>query len=304
MQSKPELLKIAADGTNFGVWHWLGNGSAKLFLLHATGFHARVWDQIIARLDFGECYAMNIRGHGQSDTTVPPLSWRLAGQDVVQVASQLGLQGAVGIGHSMGGHSLCIAAAAKPELFSRLILIDPVIQKEKYYRAPQEPTPDYANHPVTRRRNRWATPSEMYDRFKDRPPFSRWQKAVLKDYCDYALRPAPDQNGFVLACDPVLEASIYAQSIAPDALIYAEVEKLEIPVLVIRLGVPRDDDALNFDVSPTKPELASHFKYGQDLHIAEYTHFMPMENPELAADLIKSFLLNTNVATNSKGLKP
>jgi lipase len=303
MQLNPKLLTIPADGINFGVWHWHGSGMPTLFFLHATGFHARVWDQVIARLDFADCYAMNIRGHGQSDTTTPPLSWRLAGNDVVRVTDKLALRGAVGIGHSMGGHSLCIAAATKPELFSCLILIDPVIQREKYYRGAQDPKPDYANHPVARRRNAWASAEEMYERFKDKPPFSRWQKDVLKDYCAHALRGAQDKNGYVLACAPLLEASIYAQSTAPDALIYDDLKKLEMPVLIIRLGIPRDDDDLNFDVSPTKPELASHFKNGQDMHIAEHTHFMPMENPELTADLINKFMLKTNIATNAEELK-
>jgi pimeloyl-ACP methyl ester carboxylesterase len=290
MASEPELLKISTNGLDFAVWHWPGSSKQQYFFVHATGFHARCWDQIIARLAENDCFAMDLRGHGLSAKTDPPLKWRDAGSDAAGVASALGIQNAIGIGHSMGGHSLCVAAANNARMFSCLILIDPVIQKEKYYRSADEPSPDYTTHPVARRRNRWASAQEMYDRYKDRPPFDRWNKAVLKDYCSYALTPANDKEGFVLACTPVFEAAIYAESVAPDALIYEDLKKIEIPVLIMRLGVTRDDSELNFDMSPTNPNLVSSFKNATDIHIPEYTHFMPMENPELVADRIKEFL--------------
>jgi lipase len=302
MSSNPELLKILTNELNFAVWHWPGSSEQKHLFVHATGFHARCWDQVIARLPDYDCFAMDVRGHGQSEKTEPPLKWRDAGRDVARVASKLGLRGAIGIGHSMGGHSLCLAAAANPPLFSGLILIDPVIQKEKNYRSAGEPEPDYASHPVARRRNRWASTDEMYERFKDRPPFNRWNKEVLRDYCAYALIPAPNKEGFVLACSPPYEAAIYVQSSAPDAFIYEDLKQLALPVLIIRLGVARDEDMeLNFDMSPTNPNLASYFKNAKDVHLSQYTHFMPMENPELTAEQIKEFLGQVKFTAKATG---
>lgn len=292
MASKPELLKIPANGFNFAVWHWPGTSKQQYFFVHATGFHARCWDQIIARFADIDCFAMDLRGHGQSDKTEPPLKWRDAGGDVAAVAAALGMHEAIGIGHSMGGHTLCVAAAREPRLFSSLILIDPVIQKEKFYQS--EALTDYANHPVARRRNQFTSSEDMYEKYKDRPPFKRWDKTVFNDYCSYALSPAPEGGGYVLACAPLFEAAIYAESVAPSAQIYDDIKKIEIPVCVIRMGEERSGDDFNFDVSPTNPQLSSYFKNAKDVHIKEYTHFMPMENPGLTAELIKEFLASLN----------
>src|SRR5262249_231538 len=148
---------------------------------------------------------------------------------------------------------------------------------------------------------RWASADEMYERYSGRPPFDRWNKQVLKDYCDHALMPAPDKDGFLLACSPAFEAAIYVQSSAPDASIYEDLKRIALPVLILRLGVAREDhEDLSFDMSPTNPNLASYFKNAKDIHISEYTHFMPMENPELTAERIKEFLGQVKIAAKTK----
>src|SRR5439155_23961370 len=121
----------------------------------------------------------------------------------------VGLAGVVGVGDSMGGHSVALAAAREPAAFAALLLLDPVILPPERYGAVRD-----EEHFAARRRDRWASPDEMVARFADRPPFSRWDPAVLRDYCDHGLLPAPDGNGFVLACSPAIEAAIYAASTA------------------------------------------------------------------------------------------
>ncbi|MCG8346819.1 MAG: hypothetical protein MI924_03430 [Chloroflexales bacterium] len=49
----------------------------------------------------------------------------------------------------------------------------------------------------------------MFDRFVERAPFCRWDRTILRDYCQYGLLPAPDGDGYVLACPPAIEAAIY-----------------------------------------------------------------------------------------------
>ena len=197
------------------------------------------------------------------------------------MAEALGLSGAIGVGHSMGGHAVTLAAALRPESFSSLLLIDPVIRPRGAYVGPWREA-----HFVSKRRNRWASAQEMFDRFQDRPPFANWDRAVLRDYCDYGL--LPDGDGFVLACPPSIEASIYENSPAPASDIYPEIETIRIPVRVVRAGkVPDPGDVMGR--SPTAPELASSFPQGADLCVAEYSHFIPMEAPALTAKLIAEF---------------
>lgn len=178
----------------------------------------------------------------------------------------------------MGGHAVTLAAALRPATFSSLLLIDPVIRPRGAYVGPWREA-----HFVAKRRNRWGSPQEMYDRFRDRPPFVTWDRGVLRDYCEYGL--LPDGDGFVLACPPAVEASIYENSPAPASDIYVEIDTIRIPVRVVR-SVKAADPADVMGRSPTAPELASSFAQGADICVAEYSHFIPMEGPEFTARLI------------------
>lgn len=236
---------------------------------------------MIAQLGDHHCFALDMRGHGRSSAPDPPYNWRDFGVDLVAVARHFGVRGALAVGHSMGGHATALAAALAPELFHRLVLIDPVILPRAAYAEPPRP-----EHFAARRRNRWASAAEMVDRFGDRLPFSRWEPQVLRDYCEYGLRPAPDGDGYVLACPPAVEAAIYAASINAD--IYAELATVQAPVQVIRCGTPRPPATWDMSASPTAPDLAAQFAHGSDRLLPEYSHFMPMEAPALAAKLIAS----------------
>ena len=272
----PVEHRLKVNGIEIALWEWPGEDPA-IFLCHATGFHARCWDQIITHLAVRHCYAIDARGHGHSSKPAPPYRWRNFGEDVAAIAAQLGLSGAIGAGHSMGGHSVTLAAALRPDTFSSLLLLDPVIRNKNEYVGPWTQAQF-----VAKRRNRWACPEDMYARFENRQPFDAWDRKVLSDYCEYGL--LPDGDGFVLACPPEIEAGIYQNSPAPESNIYAEIATIQIPVHVVRAG--KQLDPANFmGSSPTAPDLASNFVHGTDL-VTEQSHFIPMEAPELTAQWI------------------
>ena len=43
---------------------------------------------------------------------------------------------------------------------------------------------------------------------------------------------------------------------------------------------------MDFSTSPTWPEVAAQFPDGTDIYLPDYTHFIPMQNPELVAGYI------------------
>lgn len=278
----PQEHTYQVNGGALTVFEWPGAGPTLLFV-HATGFHARCWDQVIAHLPGRHCLAVDMRGHGRSYKPATPYHWRSFAEDLVELGEQLQLNAALGIGHSMGGHSVTLAAAMQPERFSRLLLIDPTILPPDWYTG--RPLED--EHFAARRRNEWSGPDEMYERFKDRSPFASWDKDVLRDYCEYGLLPAADGNGFVLACPPVIEASIYRHSSETD--IYPELATIDMPVQILRAGRqpagPRDMSA-----SPTAPDLADHFQQARDLCLPDHSHFIPMEAPALVAQLVSRLI--------------
>lgn len=264
------------DGT-LAVFEWPGTGPTLLFV-HATSFHARCWDQVIAHLPGRHCFAVDMRGHGRSFKPAPPYPWRAFAEDLVELGTQLQLQDAVGIGHSMGGHSVALSAALQPAMFAGLLLLDPTILPQAWYTG----RPADTQHFAARRRNKWSSADEMFLRFKDRHPFARWEQAVLRDYCEYGLLPNPAGEGLILACSPAIEASIYQHSSETD--IYPELATIQVPVQIVRAGQP-PQSAQDMSASPTAPDLARHFRQAQDLCLSEHSHFIPMEAPTLVADL-------------------
>jgi pimeloyl-ACP methyl ester carboxylesterase len=265
-----------------------GRGPTLLFV-HATGFHARVWDQIIARLPRAHSVALDQRGHGCSEKKRIS-HWRTMGQDQAALVEALDLDEIVGVGHSMGAHAMIDAAAMWPDRFRRLVLIDPTVSApEAYIDGGDLPRfREGAMHPAAKRRNHFDSVEAMIARLKDRSSFPRFAPQIFRDYCEHGLRPAGDGDGYVLACPPEVEASVYMSS-RTNGGVYESVRSLELPVLVLRAQEPSGDmvGPMAFSTSPTWPGLAAEFTNGREIHFPDKTHFLPMEIPDEVAALIR-----------------
>lgn len=279
MDRTPELQFVGKRGEELAVWEWPGEDPPFLFA-HATGFHGRCWDRIIRMFPERRCLAMDLRGHGRSSQPELPYHWRFFGRDVAAVAEHWDVRDAIGIGHSSGGHGTVQAAALRPRTYRALLLVDPTIYPPEYYGTPP---PDAAF--TLRRRNLWASPDEMFERFKARPPFANWQPEILRDYCDFGVLPRDGE--FVLACPPEVEASIYLNSREPGANIHAEIAQIPHPVVVMRAGKERQPGVFDLAASPTAPDLASRFARGREVVLAEASHYIAMEEPAMVADEIR-----------------
>jgi pimeloyl-ACP methyl ester carboxylesterase len=269
-------------------WHpELRGREPTLLLVHATGFHARVWDETIRHLGERHVIAIDQRGHGRSEKT-EITHWKVFGEDLADIVRELDLHDLIGVGHSMGGHAMADAAAACPDRFVRLVLIDPVIASRDAYGGGGWKISSVGgeNHPTSKRKRHFDSPEEMIERFRDRVPYSVFQPAALRDYCVYGLLPEADGDGFTLACPPEIEASVYMTS-RTNAAVHESIQQIEIPVLILRAKLPPDDrNMMDFSSSPTWPGLVGEFPNARDLHLGEHTHFLPMEIPERVAALI------------------
>lgn len=70
---------------------------------------------------------MELRGHGDSDTTFSTYDDEAAATDLVSLVEELGGP-AVVVGHSMSAGAAVIAGAARPELVSGLVLVGPFVR--------------------------------------------------------------------------------------------------------------------------------------------------------------------------------
>ncbi len=270
------------NGADIACVEWGEPGDTTVLLSHATGLHSRCWDAVAALLDGMHIIAADHRGHGASSNR-PPYDWVQFGTDLTDLVVALDLSDIVGVGHSMGGHCMVQAAAREPDRFRALVLFDPVIFEPSKYAAP--PVRATAVHPVARRRNTWASPREMFNSFADRSPFSRWRTDVLEAYCKHGL--VRDGDVYTLACPPDIEAGIYLSSMNCD--IHDLIERVEIPVTVVRAEARGFEAAMrDFSLSPTWPALAGSFRHGKDVYVPEFSHFLPMEDPVLAASIVRA----------------
>ena len=286
---KVEQRSVTVRGIDMAYAEWGGQHATTVLLAHATGFHGRCWDGVVRELGDGvRVLAPDLRGHGRT-TKHGPYDWREFGADVTAFVEALDLTGLVAAGHSMGGHSIAQAAGRQPERFRKLLLVDPVIMDPDQYagRNPRFTAVSAAEHPVARRRNAWASVDEMFDRFANRQPFRLWRRDVLMDYCRHGL--VADGDGFVLACPPLVEASIYMGSAGRD--ISDIIATLPHPTVVLRGHRKSERDGeMDFTQSPTWPGLAAALPNGRDVYLPELTHFIPMQRPDLVAAHIRELL--------------
>lgn len=294
---QPKLHQLELRSLTLACTEWrahLRGSTPTLWMVHATGFHGRVWDQVIHHLPGRHVIAVDQRGHGRSGGTGFD-SWADFGHDQAAMAEALDLKDGVGVGHSMGAHALVQTAALAPGRFRQLVLIDPVIRSPADYHQPLPPPGTL--HPSAQRKNSFASAQEMFERFADRAPYSVFDTQALHDYCQHGLKPSEDGLGFQLACAPGFEGRVYPAALANPG-IYASIRALQIPVLVVRAR-PQDPNIKPWDAlgTPTWPQLANEFRFGHDLQLLDKTHMLPMEDPALVAGLIAKAMAEVDVAS-------
>lgn len=282
----PATRFYPVNGMDMAVHEWASDGTgAPLVFAHATGFHGRVWDAVVEQFAAHPAYAIDLRGHGLSRSD-PISDWRLLASDVAGFLGASDITGAIGIGHSMGAHTLLQTAADHPGRFARLVLFDPVILAPEFYAPSDALYTDDNPHPAIRRKRDFASAEAMIERFAARDPYDLFDAKVFEDYCRHGLVPALSGEGMELACAPEVEASVYASSRSNPGILEAA-RAVDIPVLVIRAQHTTLND---FKSSPTWPELANILPQGTDLYRPDMTHFHPFQDPADAARIIGEFI--------------
>ncbi len=284
MNRSPSEQHVNISDYQCAVYEWKGTGPTVLFC-HATGFHARVWDQVIQKLEGVHCVSVDLRGHGKSTKTPPPYPWDSFVPDIEKITETLELSRVIGVGHSMGGHVITKVAARNPDKFAGLVLCDPSLFSSDRYRSKSKSERLGNNHPVTKRRNNWNSPEQMFNRLKNHPNFGRWEERVLEDYCNYGLQKT--ENGdFSLSCPPSVEASMYGAYIDP--IIIEEISEYNRPVRIILAKSREPNQSFsNFGPSVSREDLEHIFPSAISNRYEDMSHFLPMENSQLVADEIK-----------------
>jgi pimeloyl-ACP methyl ester carboxylesterase len=291
MVQQPSEHRFTIPGGDLCWFEWGQPGARpSLLLLHATGFHARCWDQVVAALpDDLHIVVPDLRGHGRSYRPASLGDWDETAVDIAALVAGVCHKPVFAIGHSQGGYIASSIAGLNGAVFERMLLVDPVLLSPELLAMRGEmPMIEPADHPVARRRNVWESPAQMIAHFSTRTPYDKWLPAVLADYCTHGLVPSADGSHLELACPPVLEASAYLGATRDGP--YERLAKITCPVTVLRGRDGERKSMMDFSFSPTWPALAAQFPDGRDMQWQDASHFIPMEQPERLAGLIVALL--------------
>jgi pimeloyl-ACP methyl ester carboxylesterase len=249
---------------------------------HANGFNARTYRTILAPAAADlRILAIDLRGHGA--TTLPTTiegrdGWHEFRDDLLAFL-ETAVDGPVILaGHSMGGTSSLLAAAAAPERVRALALFDPVLFDGANAGSQGDAV---AESPLVqgalRRRPDFPSREAAFEAYRGRGAFKRWSDDMLADYVEAGFHDAP--GGVTLACRPEWEASnfrshnydpwaAFAQSRCPIRLLQAETD-----------STARLDGRLDELLAGGRVVVET---------VPGTTHFLPMERPDLVQTTLRA----------------
>jgi pimeloyl-ACP methyl ester carboxylesterase len=116
-----ERVSLRGDRIRLSALRW-GVGDPRIVLLHGGGQNAHTWDNVAFRLGL-DALAVDLPGHGRSGWYDEPLYLpRDMATDIIPVLETVRPDLVVGM--SMGGLTAIAVAGLRPDLLSRLVLVD------------------------------------------------------------------------------------------------------------------------------------------------------------------------------------
>jgi pimeloyl-ACP methyl ester carboxylesterase len=265
---------------------WGGTGPV-LHLAHANGFPPETYRKLIEVLKTRH-HVFTLRGRW----LVPgadPLSmkdWDDMADDLAQALHARGLEGVVGVGHSMGGVASLLASEKNPGLFRAVVALDPVLFTGMRALAIQLlgvlgmqsiiPPARLAR----RRREHWGSREEAAASYRKKALFRHFDPECFQDYITHGLTQAPG-GGVRLTIPTAWEARVFETS--PHA-VWRRMRSVTVPTLVLRGG---DSDTL----LPAAMKRIRRTLPGVRIEeLPDTTHLFPLEQPEECGRRILTFL--------------
>ena len=248
---------------------------------HANGFNGRTYRTILQPLAATlRILALDLRGHGAS--TLPAAAegwpgWLEFRDDLLALLAAACEAPVVLGGHSMGGTTSLLAAAAEPQRVRALALFDPVATPVEAQRAgAMEHSALVAG--ALRRRATFPSKQAAFEAYLGRGGFKTWTEAQVADYVEGGFRETADGE-VTLACAPEWEASNF-RTHNYDA--WAAFAETRCPIRVVRAA-----EGSTFPLEGRESALGDDGRI-QVQTIPRTTHFLPMERPELVRSLLAS----------------
>ena len=299
MQPENHFVKVRGITLRYVDW---GDNGPLLLLLHGAMRTSRSWDAVARSLrPHYHVISLDARGHGDSEWTARGYRFTNRVEDVSAFCDLIGLDVGRGdvtaVGHSNGAVVFAMLAKRRPELFSRLVLLEPML----FVEAPGEVPPRRSNRP----RRTWSSREELHAYLKQHRAAGRWREDVILDVVNHETMELPQ---------PIF---IAPRMYIPPWLWFRH-ETMELPDG--RIDMKWSPDTVNleerqgeyFDLRPffrnaglpilfiVSGERTQRFRDVQDLparvpsfhftKVQDTGHNMYMERPDAVASLVRAFV--------------
>ncbi len=265
-----------------------GGSGDVIHIAHANGFPAGTYKQLAQNLisDY-HVIGMNARPLWIDEDYRKVKSWYTLAKDLIRFLDEKQLSNIIGVGHSFGSIITIIAANRRPDLFSKLVLVEPAILPINLQRVVSiAPVPVLKRiAPIIRtagnRTDLWESQKEVFAHFRIKKVFKHISDEILWDYVRSVIT-ATETGKVKLAYSKEWEAHIFATVVNP----WTQIKKLKLPYLTIRAQYSDAFGGKEWD------KWKAFGKQNMFIEMPDVGHLVPFEKPDLVAEHILHFLKN------------
>lgn len=232
--------------------------------------------------------AMDFRGSWPDQA--PParaFTWQHHADDLISAIEAKYTQPIIGVGHSLGATVTLLAAVKRPELFSKIVAIEPATIPHPSLARLYKHLPQWLVFKLapfirkTHARQRiWSSPQAFYDNYRGHPTYHHFTDRALRDYAQFGLRQRAGGD-FELAHNPAWESFNFRRV----EYLWDVLQKCTLPTLVLRAEHSYMYSQLQFDQRNTN--LAANI---QPQTVVGAHHLVTHELPDVLAGQILSWL--------------
>ncbi len=266
-----------------------GGEGKQLHFAHANAYPVKTYTHFLDLFkDQFEVLGMHQRPCWPESDENEFVEWGQLANDMIHVFDENNLKSVVGMGHSMGGIATLYSANKRPDLYSAIVLIDPVIMDRDLIAMMSQMPLEQKNefNPMIqiakKRRDTWENEEEALCYFESKRFFQAFTNEAKKQFIEHGLK---KNNGqLTLSYPREWEARVY--SIVPD--VWEELANLSVPTLIVK--------AEKSDVIRTEKhwnmikEVASS---ATCIELPDAGHLIPQEKPLELMQVIVNFLNTT-----------
>ncbi|MEM9326610.1 MAG: alpha/beta hydrolase [Bacteroidota bacterium] len=212
-------------------------------------------------------------------------SWEEMADDLIAFFDQQGWQKVVAVGHSLGAAKIVFASLKRPDLFSRVALVEPPLLPKWIFNLVSILPIDLRKKVVPpsrvaeKRTDRWPTDRAFFDYIRPKRVFAKIPDDVLMDYVTHTHKGIED--GTVrLRYPKEWESHVYASLQSP----WDGLSKMTHPTLAIR---GTDSDV----ISPRSWEKWQRIQGEAEFKEVQGGHLVPFESPTKVGECVARFLV-------------